>query len=202
MGRSIWVSLLQFEKAYSLAPDNFSVLFEYGNYLHATTNFKEADKMYQKALEMQPDNPNALGFSALNKMHLNDLEKAKEQIDKALEKSHEEPFLMYIAGKIRFLLKDYDCAKPFLIKSFEIDRSLDCENILGLCYFELGDYSQANNIFKNILEKSPMNINMMLNCAKCYEKLEDIDSALAQLDKIVDIMPDCEEAQEMIRKLS
>ena len=74
------------------------------------------------------------------------------------------------------------------------DEEIDNSNFL--------DYNQANNIFKNILEKSPMNINMMLNCAKCYEKLEDIDSALAQLDKIVDIMPDCEEAQEMIRKLS
>ena len=192
----------EFEKAYNLAPYDYNVIFEYANYLHATTNFKGADEMYAKALEIEPENAFALGFSALNKMHLNDLEKAQEQIDMALNKIHEEPFLMFIAGKIRFLQKDYDCAKPFLIKSFEADKNLDCENLLGLCYFELGDFAQANVIFKNILEKSPMNINIMLNCAKCYEKLNDNNSALEILDKIVNIMPDCEEAQEMIRKLS
>jgi len=47
-----------------------------------------------------------------------------------------------------------------------------------------------------------MNVNLMLNSARCYEKMDDINSALAQLEKAVEIFPDCEEAHELIRKLS
>ncbi|MBQ2611307.1 tetratricopeptide repeat protein, partial [bacterium] len=43
---------------------------------------------------------------------------------------------------------------------------------------------------------------LLLNSAKCYEKLGEIDSALEQLNKLTEIFPECEEAQEMIRKLS
>ena len=192
----------EFETAYNLEPDNFSIVFEYGNYLHATTDFKRADEMYEKALAIKPDSTNALAFSALNKIQTNDLEKANEQITKAIGNSQQDAFLLFIAGKIKFLLKDYDCAKDFLIKSYEMDRNLDCENLLGLCYFELGEFEQAGNIFRHLLEKSPMNVNIMVSVAKCYEKLGDIPSALENLEKAVEIFPECEEAQELIRKLS
>ena len=89
-----------------------------------------------------------------------------------------------------------------MIRSYESDKNLDCENLLALCYFELKDYKQALVIFKNILEKSNMNINLLLNIAKCYEALDDNNSALENLEKVVDIFPDCEEAHELIRKLS
>ena len=192
----------EFEKAYQLKPESFSIVFEYANYLHATTDFKKADEMYAKALEIDPENPNALGFSALNKIQLNDLVRAKEQIDAALKSANDQPFLLFIAGKIRFLLKDYEDAKAFLVKSYEGDKTNDCENLLGLCYYELGNYGQANGIFANLLEKSPMNVNILLNSAKCLAKLNDKNSALQQLEKAVEIFPDCEQAHELIRELS
>ena len=68
--------------------------------------------------------------------------------------------------------------------------------------FELKDYEQANGIFKHMLEKNPLNINLLLNSAKCYEKLGKKDEALKVLDKITDSFPECEEAQEMIRAIS
>ena len=41
-----------------------------------------------------------------------------------------------------------------------------------------------------------------MDIARCYEKLQDNDSALKYLDKVVDIFPDNEDAHEMIRRLS
>ena len=192
----------EFEKSFELNPQSFSIVFEYANYLHATTDFQKADEMYQKALNIEPQNPNALGFSALNKIQLKDFENAKIQVDKALKLANDQPFLLFIAGKVRFLMKEYDEAKNYLIKSYELDKTNDCENLLGLCYFELENYSQANNIFNNLLKKNPMNVNILLNSAKCYAKLKDNDSALKQLEKAVEIFPECEEAHELIRELS
>ena len=192
----------EFETAYKIAPDNFQIVFEYANYLHATTDFQKADEMYQKALEFEPENREALAFSALNKLHTNDLEKAKEQIDKAISNSVHNGFLLYIAGKVRFALKNFEGAKDFLIKSYELEKVEDVENLLGICYFELGNFAQANVIFENLLKDNPGNINLLLNRAKCFEKMSDNDSALRALEKAVEIFPDCEEAHEMIRRLS
>lgn len=192
----------EFETAYKIAPDDFKIVFEYANYLHATTNFEKADEMYAKALQIEPANREALAFSALNKLHTKDFDKAQEQIDFAVKNSVHNSFLLYIAGKVRFAKKDYERAKDFLIKSYELEQTEDVENLLGICYLELGNYAQANVIFEKLLETNEGNINLMLNRAKCFEKMNDADSALFTLEKVVEIFPDCEEAHEMIRRLS
>ena len=192
----------EFNIALKLAPNDFDVLFEYANYLHSTTDFANADVYYEKALAIEPDNADALAFSALNKIHLKEFDKAYEYIEHALHHEPNNGFMYFIAGKIRFLQEKYDDAKMYLIKSYEFEKTHDCENMLGLCYFELGDYEQANNIFKHMLDANPLNVNLLLSSAKCYDKLNDKDAALATLDKIVDAFPECEEAQEMIRAIS
>ncbi len=192
----------EFETAYKIAPDDFGIVFEYANYLHATTNFKQADEMYARSLEINPENREALAFSALNKLHTNDYEKALEQINHAIAHSVHNAFMLFIAGKVRFAMKDYEGAKDFLIKSYELEKIEDVENLLGICYMELGNFAQANVIFENLLKDNPGNINLMLNRAKCFEGMNDNTSALAELEKAVEIFPDLEEAHEMIRRLS
>ena len=87
-------------------------------------------------------------------------------------------------------------------KSFEMEKLPETQNLLGLCYFNLKDFTQAKTIFINMLEKSPLNINTLLNVAKCCKELKETDRALEYLDKIVDTFPECEEAQELIREIS
>ena len=192
----------EFERAYAIAPDNYSIVVEYANYLHSVSDFENADKLYEKAVSMQPDNPNALAFSALNKTHLKQIDKAKEQIDKVLEHCSDSAFLLFIAGRIYYLAQDFETAKMYLIKAFEIDKIPDVQNLLGLCYYELGNYEQARLIFANMEEKVPMNVNVLLNLAKCWDKLGNADEALKYAQKVVDLFDECEEAHELIRQLS
>ncbi len=192
----------EFKKALEVNNKDFNILYEYANYLHATTQFEKADEYYQKALEIKPEDPDALGFSALNKVQTKDFATALKQIEFAIKHAPQNAFMLFIEGKIHFFMKNYEDAKRFLVRSYEMQQTPDCENMLGLTYFELEDYKQANNIFLHILKESPVNVTLLLNSAKCYEKLGEIDSALEQLNKLTEIFPECEEAQEMIRKLS
>ena len=57
-------------------------------------------------------------------------------------------------------------------------------------------------IFESMLEKVPMNVNVLLSLAKCNEKLGNNDEALKYAEKITDTFEDCEEAHEIIRRLS
>ena len=192
----------EFSQSYKYDPNNYSIVLEYANYFHSISDFEKADELYRKALSIEPENPNGLAFSALNKTHLKQIDEAKAQIEKVLKKCSDSAFLLFIAGRIFHLAGDYETAKMYLVKAYELEKMPDVQNLLGLCYFELGNYEQAKTIFENMLEKVPMNVNVLLNLAKCHEKLGNNDEALEYAEKITDTFPDCEDAQEMIRKLS
>ena len=153
-------------------------------------------------MALEPENINALAFSALNKTHLKQIDVAKEQVLKVLEKCDTSAFLLYVAGRIHHLAGDFEEAKMYLIKAYELEKLPDVQNLLGLCYLELGNYEQAKTIFLNMYEKLPLNVNVLLSVAKCCEKLGQNDEAISYAEKLVEQFEDCEEAHEIIRRLS
>lgn len=192
----------EFEKAYKLAPKDAGVIFEYANFLHATSDFLNAQEFYQKAFKKDPQNPDILIFSALNSFALNNLNEALKYIELALKIVPEDSFALYTAGKINYALKEFEKAQIFLIKSWEKNPTAEVENLLGLNYFELGEWEKANNIFLKLLNKNHMNTNLLLNSAKCYEKLNDVKFAKEQLKKALEVFPEMDEAKELIEKLN
>lgn len=192
----------EFKKAMELAPNDFEIVFEYGNYLYSVSKNKEADEFYAKALEIAPDNVLGLTFMALNKLVLNKLDDAQNYIMKAVKLEPNHEYVQYCVGRILYAKKDYEEAKRYLIRAVEQNPDIETLNTLALTYFELGEYEQALNIFKNIDSKRPKSISVLMSLAKCCEKLQDNDNALKYLDEVVDIFPDDEEAHEMIRRLS
>ena len=192
----------EFKTALKLAPNDFDIIFEYGNYLYAVSNNTEAERYYGEALDLEPDNVLVLTFMALNKLVLNQLDEAKEYITKALKINPHHEYIQFCAGRICYARKEYEDAKHYLIHAVEQNPDIETQNALALTYYELGEYDSAVNIFKNLLEKYPDNISILMSLAKCYEGLKDNDSALKYLDKVVAIFPEDEEAHEMIRKLS
>ena len=192
----------EFKIALSLEPNSFDILFEYGNFLYSISKNQEAERYYGEALEIQPDNVLALTFMGLNKLILNQLDNAREYIMKAVKIEPNHEYVQFCVGRILFAQKEYEEAKRYLIKAVEANPDIETLNTLALTYYNLDDYNQALNIFLNIHQKSPKSVSVLMDIAKCYEKLEENDNALLYLDKLVEIFPDDEDAHEMIRKLS
>ena len=190
----------EFQTALKLAPNDFEIIFEYGNFLYSISKNTEAERYYQEAL--QPDNVLALTFMALNKLILNQLDASKEYIMKAVKINPHHEYIQFCAGRILFARKEYEEAKHFLIHAVEQNPDIETQNTLALTYYELGEFDSAINIFNNLLVKKPDNISVLMSLAKCYEGKKDNDKALEYLDKVVTIFPEDEEAHEMIRKLS
>jgi tetratricopeptide (TPR) repeat protein len=109
---------------------------------------------------------------------------------------------LYVAGRIHHLTGDFEEAKMYLIKAYELEKLPDVQNLLGLCYLELGNYEQAKTIFLNMYEKLPLNVNVLLSIAKCCERLGQNDEAISYAEKLVEHFEECEEAHELIRRLS
>ena len=192
----------EFQIALKLQPNDFEIIFEYGNFLYSTSKNTEAEKYYTEALEIEPENILALTFMALNKLVLNQLDEAKEYIMKAFHINHHHEYIQYCAGRILYARKEYEEAKRFLIKAVAQNPDSETQNMLGLTYYELGDVNQAKTIFEHLHSKFPESISILRNLEQCYEKLDDNDKALECLYKLTDIFPDDEEAQEKIRELS
>ena len=192
----------EFETALKLAPNDFEVLFEYGNFLYSISKNTEAERYYREALDIEPNNILALTFMALNKLILNQLDRAKDYIMKALEINPDHEYIQFCAGRIFYARKEFEEAKHYLIHAVEQNPDIETQNTLALTYYELEEYDSAINIFNNLLAKKPENISLLMSMAKCYEGLKNNDKALEYLDKVVTIFPEDEEAHEMIRKLS
>ena len=192
----------EFKTAMKLMPNDFEIIFEYGNFLYSVSKNTEAERYYREALDLDPENVLALTFMALNKLILNQLDAAKDYIMKALKINPNHEYIQFCAGRILFARKEFDEAKHYLIHAVEQNPDIETQNTLALTYYELGEYASAINIFNNLLAKKQDNISLLMSLAKCYEGLKDNDRALKYLDKVVTIFPEDEEAHEMIRKLS
>ena len=192
----------EFKTAMKLQPNDFEIIFEYGNFLYSISKNTEAERFYQEALDIEPDNILALTFMALNKLILNQLDEAKDYIMKALKINPHHEYILFCAGRIFYARKEYEEAKPYLIRAVEQNPDIETQNTLALTYYELGEYNSAIGIFNNLLAKKPENVSVLMSIAKCYEGLKDNDKALEYLEKVVAIFPEDEDAHEMIRKLS
>ena len=191
----------EFNTALQLAPEDFDIVFEYANYLYAISEYEKADEYYEKALSIQ-DDVVGKALSALNKIELNQLDKAKELIESSLKDQPEHEYIQFLAGRIYYAMNLFEDAKIYFIKSLEQNPDKETKNLLALTYFELGEYEKSLNIFNALLEDSPKNISLLLNKAKCLERMEANDDALVVLDKLTEIFPECEEAHEIIRRIS
>ncbi|MCM1265346.1 MAG: tetratricopeptide repeat protein [Candidatus Gastranaerophilales bacterium] len=191
----------EFRTAMKLAPENFDIIFEFANFLYSVSKYQEADEYYDKALSIK-DDVVAKSLQAINKIELNELEEAKQLIEEALSEQPEHEYIQFLAGRIYYSLKHYDDAKIYFIKSLEQNPDKETKNLLALTYFELGEYEKALHIFDALLKENKKNISLMLSKAKCYEKMEEVDNALATLDELTEIFPECEEAHEIIRRIS
>ena len=139
---------------------------------------------------------------ALNYLVLNKLDEAKKYIMQAINEESNHEYVQFCVGRILYARGEYEEAKSYLIRAVEQNPDIETQNILALTYFALEDYNQALNIFKNIVSKRPNSISVLMDIAKCYEKLNENDNALEYLDKVVNIFPENEDAHEMIRSLS
>ena len=121
---------------------------------------------------------------------------------KAIEVQPNHEYVQFREARILYARKEYEEAKRYLIRAVEQNPDIETQNTLALTYYALEEYQSALNIFLNIDSKRANNISVMMEIARCYEKLNNNDKALEYLDKVVGIFPDNEDAHEMIRRLS
>ena len=104
-------------------------------------------------------------------------------------------------GKVLFFMGKFKDSKDFCKRAIQKKQDSETQNILGACLMSLEEYNDALQIFLDLYDKNPNNITIMLNITKCYYNLKDYDNALIIANKILDILPECGDAQKIIEQI-
>ena len=193
---------IEFKTAYDLAPDNPMIIFEYATFLYQIHEYSEAEQYYQKVEKLIPDDINVNLYSGLNYLQLNKPDEALERLIKVYKEKPDNSVAAFSIARIYYQQKKFDAAKQILIGLTSFNNDLEIYNLFALINVELKEYDDAVMIYKKILELSPNTPNILMQLAKCEIELGHKDEALKYLNEYLEVIPDSEEANELIWKIS
>ncbi len=91
-------------------------------------------------------------------------------------------------GSINYLLKNFDKASSYFKKSLEIKpENQNALNGVGLLYMQKKNYREAIRYFENIIKVNSSAYNAYLNIGNCYKELSELETALENYNKALDI---------------
>lgn len=192
----------EFEAAYKLEPKNPYIIFEFGNYWHLMSNYKEAKKYYDKLSKVENLTTNMLLGIGLNYIALKKTDKAIEILSNALKLNPQSTDIIQNLAKVYFMKKQYEVAKELLEDAYFLEQNAETANSLALVYFELKEYEEANKLFYVINQTYPNNPNNLLNMAKCQLALNNKEKSEELLNKILEIFPEHEEASKLLNSIN
>lgn len=192
----------EFETAYKLDKNNPYILFEYANYWHMISNYKEAKKYYDKLLKHEGLNTSMYLGIGINYMSLGMPRKSLEYLTKAMELAPQNADILQNTAKVYFMQKKYKVAKQLLEDAYFIDSNPEIANSLALVYLETKDFKEANKLFKLIDSQYPNNSYNILNMAKSELGLENKEKAKELLNKVLEIFPESQEAIDLLNSIN
>ena len=191
----------EFQKAYELEPENPFIVYEYGNFFQITGEYKKADELYDKVLEMDFLTPDILLNIALNSLTKNNADKAQQILERAIRLDTQNVRILYNLGKIYFIKNNKESAKQLLEDAYFLEKNPETENMLGQIYLDEEDYDCAYSMFKAIDKNFPQNTANLMNLAKCSLKLGNKDEAVSYLHRYTEIFPEDPDAIAMLADL-
>lgn len=192
----------EFEQAYSLDNTSFSIVFEYANYLNQVQDFVKSKDLYEKAIELSNGQiADVYLYAAINLISMNELDlayKYLKQADKLLPDNYQT---LANLGKVLFFMGKFKDSKDFCKRSLELKKDVETQNIYATSCMALNEFETALQIFLELFEANKNNVNLMVNITKCYYNLNDYDNALLIADKILAILPECDDAKKIIEDI-
>ena len=139
--------------------------------------------------------------AAINYMSMNKTSEAKEILLKCIKKEPQNIEVLFNLAQIYHFEKNNENARQLLEDAYTIAPNTEIANLLAQVCMELGDYNQANILFKLVNLAIPDNTSILFNIAKCRYALKDKDGALKYIDTVLKILPEHEEANEFKNKI-
>jgi tetratricopeptide (TPR) repeat protein len=149
----------------------------------AKKDYKQADRFFKAALEINPGNIDAFMPIYNNYLQANQLETARQYLNRALAAKPNQAVLMSKKAELDIVQGKWDDAQEtvnsltMLAKNKAVPSYLQANIDQGT-----GKYREAIAIYEKLLEEAPGHLNCMRNVVSSYEALKERDKALAYME--------------------
>lgn len=165
-------------------------------------NHIEARKALETALKLVPDDADCLAYYG----YLNLVEYKKQEAFEVLQKALRIDSNNFLAkchlAKYYFQEKKYDIAKQLLLDMTSNTKDDETMNMLGICYLETQEYSEAAAILYKLVKDYPKNHILLTNLAKAEFKIGKKQEALEHLRQALFIFDDYDEALNLLEEIN
>ncbi|MDA1192686.1 MAG: tetratricopeptide repeat protein [Candidatus Poribacteria bacterium] len=144
-------------------------------------------------------------LNILGKLHIDqeDYEGAVVTFKEAIES---DPFHAQAHSNLGVLLwqmGEFEEAIEVMRKAVELDTAdMDARINLALICHQIGLYEEATALYMQFLDMFPEDIETRMELADCFAKMDEKEAALRELDTVLLLEPDHEEAQKKFDELS
>ena len=178
-----------FLKAHELAPADSHTLVDLGDIYYRLNQLVEAESYYRKAVELSPNDP-AL-YSNLG-IVLNSLDKHPEAIDAFKIALNIDP--MYIAALknlgTTLIAEEPEAAKEYFARANSLTpEDVDIMASLAYAYYQLGDISRAESIYREAIELTPDHAQSHYGVGICLIALGRKSEAIDKFRKTLQLDP-------------
>ncbi len=166
-------------------------------------NFKSAQESYKQTLEQEPENLEAIYGLGIICQYEEKYEDAKNYFERALSFYGENGAVLNSYGVVVANLGDNESARDSFEKAVQIDPAfLDAKKNLAEIYIATKEYDKGIGTYQDILKQHGDDVESLLNVARLYFEIKDVDSTRFILEKVLKIDPENKFAKDALEKLS
>jgi len=182
-------------------PENVELLE--GSQFLQQGNFKAAQESYKQTLEREPENLEAIYGMGIICQYEEKYEDAKNYFERALSFYGENGAILNSYGVVTAHLGEDESARDSFEKAVQIDpKFLDAQKNLAEIYIATEEYEKGIEIYQKILKEHGDDIESLLNIARLYFEIGDVESTRFILEKVLGIDPKNKFAKDALEKLS
>ncbi|NOK03580.1 MULTISPECIES: tetratricopeptide repeat protein [Myxococcus] len=90
-------------------------------------------------------------------------------------------------------------AQPFLERAHQLQPRMEkAQNLLGLCYFKLGLYDRAAELYEMLVRDNPVDPTLRVNLGLVYLKTSALQRAAREFETATDLAPEHQKAQNYL----
>ncbi|MEM8533741.1 MAG: tetratricopeptide repeat protein [Chloroflexota bacterium] len=184
-------SLVDYDRALELQPDDPMVLANRGRAHHELGNYEQALADYTRALELRHDHPATLANRGRAHHELSNYEQALADYDRALELQPDDPVTLDNRGRAHHELGNYEQVLADYNRALAL-RPDDLRTLhnRGVTYAQMGAYEQALADYDRALALRPDDPIVLYARGLNYYQMGAYEQALADYDRALALRPD------------
>jgi tetratricopeptide (TPR) repeat protein len=145
-------AVVELEKADSLSPDTFEIVYNLGQALLRDAKYAEAGRALNRALRMKPDSPETLYLLAQVSMEESRPLDALDLLIRAHKLAPQNLDVVFLMAEVSMSQNYFEDAIPLLEAGLKIAPRADLEAALGESYFMSGQIAKSGEAFKKLIE--------------------------------------------------